>query len=127
MNSLEQPTAPTGVLLHPVVSVLHGELKLSGCENHPHRLDLSCCKIRKTDGTALTTKQVWEVLSELSDAAPPLLAAIKRLIAANEALGAFSENAVTYYEESPTRNAECQKRWFELHGALAEARKAANN
>lgn len=68
MNSLEQPTAPTGVLLHPVVSVLHGELKLSGCENHPHRLDLSCCKIRKTDGTALTTKQVWEVLSELSAA-----------------------------------------------------------
>jgi len=68
MNSLEQPTSPTGVLLHTVVSVLHGELKLAGCENHPHRLDLSCCKIRKTDGTALTTKQVWEVINELATA-----------------------------------------------------------
>lgn len=51
-----------------VVSVLFGELKLSGCENHPNRLDLSCCKIRQADGTALTTKQVWEVLNELAAA-----------------------------------------------------------
>jgi hypothetical protein len=50
-----------------VVSVLFGELKLSGCILHPHQLDLSCCKIRQTDGTALTTKQVWEVLNELQD------------------------------------------------------------
>jgi hypothetical protein len=51
-----------------VVSVLFGQLKLSGCENHPHRLDLSCCKIRQADGTALTTKQVWAVLNELAPA-----------------------------------------------------------
>lgn len=57
-----------GSSLQRVVSVLFGELKLSGCENHPHRLDLSCCKIRQTDGTALHTKQVWEVLNELATA-----------------------------------------------------------
>jgi len=60
------PETQPGSSLQRVVSVLFGELKLSGCENHPHRLDLSCCKIRQTDGTALTTKQVWEVLHELS-------------------------------------------------------------
>ena len=65
MNTTE---TQSGSSLQRVVSVLFGELNLSGCENHPHRLDLSCCKIRKTDGTALTTKQVWEVLSELSSA-----------------------------------------------------------
>ena len=57
-----------GGSLERVVSVRFGELKLSGCENHPHRLDLSCCKIRQADGTALTTKQVWEVLNELATA-----------------------------------------------------------
>jgi len=55
------------VAVQRVVSVLFGELKLSGCERHPHRLDLSCFKIRQADGTALTTKQVWEVLNELAN------------------------------------------------------------
>lgn len=52
--------------LKRVVSVRYGELKLCGCENHPHRTDLSCCKIRQTDGKALTEKQVWEVMNELA-------------------------------------------------------------
>jgi len=51
-----------------VVSVRYGELNLSGCKDHPHRLDLSCCKIRQSDGTVLTTKEVWEVMQELSHA-----------------------------------------------------------
>jgi len=63
---------------------VHGELKLSGCENHPHRLDLSCCKIRKTDGTALTTKQVWEVLNELSAAMNSADSHRKRLVERRE-------------------------------------------
>ncbi len=66
--SPEAVTGAHGSSLQRVVSVLFGELKLAGCENHPHRLDLSCCKIRQTDGTALTTKQVWEVLNELAEA-----------------------------------------------------------
>lgn len=49
-----------------VVSVRFGELKLCGCENHPDRLDLSCAKIRQSDGTALNALQVWEVLKELA-------------------------------------------------------------
>jgi hypothetical protein len=65
---MNTPETQSGSSLQRVVSVLFGELKLSGCENHPHRLDLSCCKIRQTDGTALTTKQVWEVLNELATA-----------------------------------------------------------
>ena len=55
-----------------------------------------------------------------------LLAAVTRLIAANHALGKFSENRVTYYEESPIKNPECCRRWEELNAALAEAKKAAN-
>lgn len=66
----EQPSRQTECArpasVQPVVSVCFGELKLSGCEKHPDRLDLVCAKIRQINGTALTTEQVWEVLNELS-------------------------------------------------------------
>jgi hypothetical protein len=55
-----------------------------------------------------------------------LLAAVRRLIAANEALGQM-EGGITYYEASPTRSDECYKRWIELNTAMREAKKAAND
>lgn len=38
-------------------------LKLSCCGNHPERTDLSCYKIRRLDGTALTVAEVWAELT----------------------------------------------------------------
>ena len=63
----ERIAATPAVGLHGVVSVRFGELKYSGCNTHPHRLDLSCAKIRRVNGDPLTNADVWEVLKELSD------------------------------------------------------------
>jgi len=68
-----------------------------------------------------------EPTTPAASASSDLLDAVKRLIAANEALGEISANRVTYYEESPTKDEGCYKRWMELHAALWQARKAANN
>jgi len=40
-------------------------LFLSGCKDHPERTDLSCCKIRRPDGTPITTKEAFEVIEGL--------------------------------------------------------------
>lgn len=41
------------------------KLTLAGCKEHPHRTDLSCCKIRREDGTALTNREVMDVIEGL--------------------------------------------------------------
>lgn len=45
--------------------------------------------------------------------------AVRRYQGAVKALGEFSENRVTYFEDSPSKNAECQRRWQELNDAGA--------
>ena len=47
---------------------LLGGLRLSGCKDHPHRLDLSCCKIRREDGTPLSVADTWAEIQRLRDA-----------------------------------------------------------
>jgi hypothetical protein len=42
---------------------------------------------------------------------------VHRYQSALRALGEISENRVTYYEDSPTKNPECQRRWKELNDA----------
>jgi hypothetical protein len=39
-----------------------------GCKDHPHRTDLSCCKIRRADGSPLTTADAWEEIQRLRTA-----------------------------------------------------------
>jgi hypothetical protein len=39
-----------------------------GCKDHPHRTDLSCCKIRRADGSPLTTADTWEEIQRLRTA-----------------------------------------------------------
>lgn len=50
-----------------VEAALHGAnvngLTLCGCKDHPQRKDLSCCKIRRTDGTALTVAETFAALT----------------------------------------------------------------
>lgn len=67
----EQPESANAGCVQRVVSLRFGELKHSGCNTHPHRLDLSCAKIRRVNGAPLTNADVWEVLKELSDMARP--------------------------------------------------------
>lgn len=45
-----------------------GGLVLSGCKEHPHRTDLSCCKIRRTDGSPLSVADTWAEIQRLRDA-----------------------------------------------------------
>lgn len=51
-----------------LVSVRFGALSLCGCEKHPGLTNLSCCRIRRSDGTPLTWKEAWEVMLELATA-----------------------------------------------------------
>lgn len=44
-------------------------------------------------------------------------ASIERYQGAVRALGNIGENRVTYFEDSPTKSAECQRRWQELNDA----------
>jgi hypothetical protein len=53
------------------VSAKFGPLRRAGCGLHPERLDLSCGKIRKADGTALTDDEIWEALCELPTTQTP--------------------------------------------------------
>ena len=50
-----------------VEAALHGAsvdgLTLCGCKDHTHRKDLSCCKIRRSDGTPLTVAETFAALT----------------------------------------------------------------
>jgi len=50
-----------------VEAALHGAnadgLILCGCKDHTHRKDLSCCKIRRADGTPLTVAETFSALT----------------------------------------------------------------
>jgi hypothetical protein len=53
---------------HPhVISTRLGRLHFGGCTKHPERVDPSCAKIRREDGTALTMQEAWELVLELWD------------------------------------------------------------
>ena len=39
-----------------------------GCDRHRDRTDLSCCKIRRADGSPLTTADAWEEIQRLREA-----------------------------------------------------------
>lgn len=69
-NRTEQKTSDVSSAANGRVgsSALLGGLRLSGCENHPHRLDLSCCKIRREDGTPLSVADTWAEIQRLRDA-----------------------------------------------------------
>jgi hypothetical protein len=47
------------------VADLFGGLVFAGCKNHPHRTDLSCCKIRNADGTPLSVADTWAEIQRL--------------------------------------------------------------
>lgn len=70
-------------------------LKLSCCGNHPDRTDLSCYKIRRLDGTALTVAEVWAELTASQAEIAELRATIRENIATiktlSEQVGAASE------------------------------------
>lgn len=63
-------------------------LKLSCCGNHPERTDLSCYKIRRLDGTALTVAELWAELTAAHAEIAELRAKCERLekVATNAAL-----------------------------------------
>lgn len=42
---------------------------LGGCERHRDRTDLSCCKIRRADGSPLTTAEAWQEIQSMREAA----------------------------------------------------------
>lgn len=42
-------------------------LVLSGCKAHPHRTDLSCCKIRRPDGSPLSVAETWAEIQRLRE------------------------------------------------------------
>ena len=50
-----------------VEAALHGAnvdgITLCGCKEHTHRKDLSCCKIRRADGTPLTVVETFAALT----------------------------------------------------------------
>lgn len=52
--------------MNTIVSAKFGKLTISGCNDHPDRMDLTCTRIRQADGTPLTMLQVWELIEELS-------------------------------------------------------------
>ena len=55
-----------------------GILKYSGCNDHPHRLDLSCAKIRRMNGDPLTNADIFEVLKKQERITDALCAFINR-------------------------------------------------
>ena len=44
-----------------------GGLVFAGCMNHRHRADISCCKIRRRDGTPLTVGETWAEIKRLRE------------------------------------------------------------
>ena len=42
-----------------------GGLVFAGCKDHPHRTDLSCCKIRRADGTPMSVADTWAEIHRL--------------------------------------------------------------
>jgi len=75
----------------------------------------------KITGTESNSTTVADYNSAVTD---KLSKSLLRLIAANNSLVEISENRLTYYEESPTKNKECYDRWVELNFALKEAKAA---
>lgn len=78
-------------------------LKLSCCGNHPDRTDLSCYKIRRLDGTALTVAEVWAELTAAQAEIAELRAKCERLLDAHNAISGTTMSHVANYEHGMER------------------------
>lgn len=59
-------------------------LVFSGCADHPHRTDLSCCKIRRADGSPLSIADTWSEITRLRAENATLRAELNQIIAQNQ-------------------------------------------
>lgn len=96
-------------------------LKLAGCGNHPERTDLSCFRIRRLDGTALTVAEVWAELAAAQAEIAELRAKCERLEKVNAPeIIAFSNwyTSAWNYDAYEAKEEDVRRMWAKWQGWL---------